>query len=402
MVLTGCSVSAEGDAHVGGCRGDGFSESECETLRSMQLPSTLPAARGNHVADNEDAAWLGFKIFFDARFSSDQQQRCATCHQPERSFQDALPVSRGIEVVARNSPTALNAPYLRWQFWDGRADSLWSQPLFAFENEKEQNFTRLEVAHRIAKSYREQYENIFGALPELTDSARFPARAKPGDGVWETMSTVDRDAISRVVANVGKAIEAYERRIATRASPFDRYVAGDALALTGKQRSGLKVFLTAGCATCHSGPMFSDEQFYNLGIPAAAGGEPDRGRAEGLEILGANVFNSAGPYYDGEQPADAVAGATATTEGAFHTPSLRNVAATAPYGHNGTFPDLRSIVEFHLKGGGRSQTGTFVGQVDEKFVARDLPTEQLSDLLEFLQSLTGDYPEAPWNDWPDR
>ncbi|MBF5042605.1 cytochrome-c peroxidase [Aggregicoccus sp. 17bor-14] len=382
----------------------GLGAQQCAEVRAMRLPEALPAARGNAHAEDPAAALLGFRVFFDARFSSDQQVRCATCHAPERHFQDGLPVAHGLEDVTRNTPTVLNAAWQRWQTWDGSADSLWSQPLTALENPKEMNLTRLELAHRIAEYYGPRYEPAFGALPPLGDTARFPARGSPGSSEWEAMAPADQDAVNRVAANVGKALEAYLRKLAAGPSALDRYLAGDAAALGEQERKGLRVFVQAGCSSCHSGPQLSDERYHNLGVPALAGAPLDEGRSAGLAHAGASPFNALGPYADGPVPgasgADYVAQPGAEALGAFRTPSLRNLEDSAPYGHNGRFATLEEVVDFHLQGGGRG-AGGFVGEVSPLLQPRTLSADEREALLAFLRSLEGQYPAAPWNNWPE-
>jgi cytochrome c peroxidase len=378
---------------------DAFDAKTCATLHALALPADLPPAHGNAKADDLQAATLGFAIFFDARFSKNQEIRCATCHLPEHDFGDGETVSIGLAAVTRNSPTALEAAHMTTFFWDGRADSLWSQPLFAFENANEMDFTRLEIAHRVARSYATQYQAVFGPLPPLAEGTRFPPRGKPGDAAWAAMTEADRAAIDRVAANVGKALEAYLRKLASGPSPFDRFLAGDASALDAPQRRGLVSFVRNGCLDCHSGSAFSDMQFHNLGVPAWPGIEPDRGRAEGLQVLRDNPFNGAGPFYDGEKVA--VPSASSVDLGAFRTPTLRNVAISAPYAHNGRYATLSDVVSFHLQGGGAGGAG-FVGTVDDKLTKRTVPPNELADLVAFLQSLTGRYPAQPWGGWPEK
>ena len=369
----------------------------------MLLPETLPPARGNRVAQSEAAALLGQAIFFDARFSQNSEVRCATCHLPEREFDDGRAVSLGIGNVSRNSPTLLNAAWQRWIFWDGRADSLWSQPLFAFEGTLEMDFTRLEIAHRIAASYARDYETIFDPLPDLEDRRRFPSRGAPGHDAWEEMNQTDQDAINAVVANVGKAIAAYERRLAAGRSRFDLYLLGDSQALDDREAHGLKVLMRAGCTSCHAGFLLSDGAFHNLGVPALPGDPPDRGRADGVMIWQENVFNAAGKFYDGGtgQPP------TFDVEpilGALRTPSLRNIQHAAPYGHNGIFATLGEVVAFHLKGGGNTEEpmGNVIGEVDAMLQPQSLCDDDLAALVAFFASLDGSYPALPWADWPDR
>jgi cytochrome c peroxidase len=220
------------------------------------------------------------------------------------------------------------------------------------------------------------------------------------------MQPGDRDAVNWVVANMGRAFAAYVRRIAAGPSPLDAFLQGDAQALSPAAQHGLRVFLRIDCQGCHSGPNFSDEDFHNLGVPAAPGAELDYGRATGLRIVAADPFNSHGPYATEVYQIDASAAAAPAYEGAFKTPSLRNLAQSAPYGHNGAVPTLAAMLDFHLVGGGQQNRG-YVGQVDARLQPITLTPQDRDDLLEFLGSLNGTYrgdrrtPPYWWN-WPDR
>jgi len=375
-------------------------QDECDLVHAMELPSSLPPARGNAVGDDPDAALLGFGMFYDARFSSNQNVRCATCHAPERQFHDGKPTSVGISPLTRNSPTLLDAARYSTLLWDGRADSVWSQALIPLQNPAEMDYTLLEIAHRVAKSYKDRYEAVFGPLPPLGDTARFPPEGGPGDPAWEAMTDEDRAAIYLVAANTGKAFEAYQRKVAAGPAPLDRFLSGDPTALTESEQRGLVTFVRAGCADCHSGPLLSDEAFHDLGLPTLDGQAPDLGRETGLAGLLADPFNAQGPYWDGPRP-EPPAAATAADTGAFRTPSLRNVALSAPYGHDGRFATLRDVVDFHLRGGGRGEAGV-VGTIDAGLKERMLSDTEKDDLLAFLAALTGEPPAPPWNNWPDK
>lgn len=415
LVAVGCAPgegpggpsSTNGDHSGGDCAEvPGLDAVTCAEVRALALPDALPAARGNAYADDEDAAALGLGVFFDARFSANEEVRCATCHEPEAYFADARPTSDGgLGALHRNSPTTLNAAGQRWSFWDGRADSLWSQPLLAFEANEEMGTTRLEVAHLVRRHYGDLYERVFGPLPELDDAERFPASGKPGDDAWERMSEDDRFAIDRVFANVGKALEAYLRRSTTGRSRVDDFLYGDEDALSQREREGLRVFATSGCLSCHAGPRYSDERFHNLGVPDAEGSPADEGRAAGARLLAESTFHLGGPHAD-DPPADArtpeellAEAADPSALGAFLTPSLRNLVYTAPYGHNGAFETLEDVIEHHLAGGA---DGGFLGEVDPRLEPMTLSDDELDALVEFLVALEGELPPPPWADWPDR
>lgn len=331
---------------VAQCReGLGLSEANCLEAADWRLPAVLPPARGNRYADDPRAAELGRAIFFDTGFSTVPDVSCARCHLPDDEFAESRATSEVIPGMpgGRNSPSLLLAAWNEgFWFWDGRADSLWSQPLFAFENDIEMATTRLGIAHRIHEvtAYREAYEGIFGALPDLADAARFPPSGRPGDASWDAMAEADRDAVNRVAANVGKALEAYMRHLATGPSRMDRFLDGDRTALSDLERRGFARFIEGGCTACHDGPLLTDDGFH-----VATMEDVDRGRAAGIEALLASPFNSAGPYFD-VGAGDALGlplGPTPDDEHTFRTPSLRNVTLTAPYTHDGA-RTLRAIL----------------------------------------------------------
>ncbi len=341
VLAIGCAPPApEGvsDELWGLCRDDlHLTARDCQDIATWRLPDALPSARGNRYADDVRAAELGRAIFFDTGFATVPEVSCATCHAPSLAFGDG---HRTPQVILgspgpRNSPSLLVSARLEGFFlWDGRADSLWSQPLGAFENPIEMATTRLAIAHRIADvaTYRAPYEAIFGPLPALDDFERFPESGMPGTPSWDAMTDADRDAINRVVANVGKALEAYLRHVTSGESAVDRYLDGDRDALPPDARRGLTRFVESGCTSCHSGPMLTDERFHS-------GSEmEDRGRARGVEQLLESPFNSEGAYFD-HDAGDALElplGPEERDEHAFRTPSLRNVTLTGPYEHDGS------------------------------------------------------------------
>ena len=374
---------------------DLFSDAEWAVIESLSpLPDTPPPSPTNRVADNPDAAQLGQMFFFDMRFSKEGTISCATCHSPFHGFADVEPTSLGAARGTRNAPTVLNAAYNEWQFWDGRADTLWTQALFALEGEDEQAGTRLQYAHLIHQHYRVDYEAVFGPLPELEDATRFPPDGKPGNPAFDNMIEADQIAVNTVFVNMGKAIEAYERLLISGDAPFDRYVAGDEEAITLEAKRGLKVFIGKGvCVLCHGTPHFRDNDFHNLGIPQANLPE-DTGRFQGVAALLANPFNSASIYSDSRE---AAAQALSLLEprlehqGEFKTPTLRNIALTAPYFHTGEFPTLTSVIEFNDAGG---MTNEFAGRRAVPVEPLYLTEQEKGDLVEFLKTLTGEPPPA--------
>ena len=376
LALSGCSSAASGPTT---CDLSSVAPDHCVDAHAMALPAELPAARGNQYGDDLGAAELGFDLFFDSNLGSGVS--CATCHSPELAFVDRKPVSvvKGGQLKGtRNAPTTFNAAHLNVFFWDGRADSLWSQALGPLENPVEQNTSRLALAHVIDAKYKASYESVFGALPDVSS---WPATGKPGDAAFDALPSDEQDQVNRFFSNIGKSLEAYMRKNATSRAPLDAFLAGDSEQLSAPAQHGLEVFLAQGCQSCHSGPMLTDERFHEVGFPSLPGAAPDSGRAGGIPKLQQDIFNLAGPYAD-PVPAGAkvsMPSVGAGDMGAFRTPSLRNVSKTFPYGHDGALPSLSDVIALHAPG---------------------LSAEDQADLLVFFQALNGNYPLPPWNNWP--
>lgn len=340
-------AAATGDPLIDGL----FTADQWALIEGMRLPITPPPDPTNLVADDPDAASFGFNLFFD-KLLSPAGVACSSCHNAERLFTDGQAVPNdGTGHGRRNMPTVLLAGHARSQLWDGRADSLWSQAVMPFEDPTEMASSRLFVAHTVRARHWGSYEAIFGALPDLEDWRRFPRHGGPGAPDWERMRPEDRDAVSRVFVNVGKALAAFQRSLRMAQSPLDRYAAGDREAMGEREKDGLLAFLQAGCAQCHFGPRLSNDAFHNLRFPTGRiDGEPDRGRIDGLPVLLSSEFSRQSRFSDAPAPARAhMAGDHAL--GGFRTPSLRGVAATAPYGHGGTFGTLNAVIDAHRIGG---------------------------------------------------
>jgi len=386
IILGGCGTSNPGPSGSDGAGGadsatpetcdlKGVAAEQCEAVHALRIAETPAPSRGNRFADNEDAARLGFKLFFNTDMG--KGVGCPTCHLPELAFTDRKSVSKGKEEGTRNAPTVFNAADLKVIFWDGKADSLWSQPLFAIENPLEMASTRLELAHFVADSpeLRPMYEAVFGDLSAVEN---WPAKGKPGDAAFDDLPAETQHDVNLLAANVGKSLDAYMRKNRTSASKLDHFLDGNG-ELDEASLRGLNVFAEKGCIKCHSGPMLTDEGFHDVGFPSLAGASPDEGRAGGVEVLKDNVFNLAGPFADPGPgvPAEIPSGGKA---GEFRTPSLRNVTRTDPYGHDGALASLREVLALH---------------------APDASDEDIGALLAFFQCLNGEYPLRPWSDWPN-
>lgn len=337
-------------------------------LQRLSLDSLPPLAPDptNAVADNPDAAKFGQQLFFDTRLSANGAVSCATCHQPERRFTDGLPKGRGVGLSGRNSRSIVGTAYSPWLYWDGRRDSQWAQALSPLEDPAEHGGNRMQYVRFISldAEYRTQYEALFGALPDFSDSSRFPAAAAPADdeainAAWLAMTEADRYAVNLTYANIGKAIAAYERLIMPGPSRFDAYVRA---LLTGNNQSatgiltdeeilGLQLFIDeARCTECHNGPLFTNNEFHNTGILSFPGDTPDRGRIDGLKKVLADPFNCRGIYSD--DPNKRCAELTFVRSGieligSTRTPSLRNLGGTAPYSHKGQSETIAELLDIY-------------------------------------------------------
>jgi cytochrome c peroxidase len=376
-------------APLTGCEDDMTAE-EGQELAAMELrPEDRPPSPTNHVADDRGAADLGRRLFFDKRMSADGEVACVSCHDPSAGFSDSRRVSIGVfgREGRRHSMPITAVAFQRSLLWDGHADSLWSQPLKAIENEREMDGSRVEVARLMAGDYRADYEALFGPLPDLEG---LPARARPGLPEWDLMTAEQKDQVQRVFANVGKAIEAYERLLLCADTRFDRWARGEVL-LDAEERSGAAKLLRKGCTRCHGGPSFSDGKFHNIGI-GSGDAEPDVGRAAAAAELLADPFNGAGAYSDdpaaGQRMLDALADETGTL-GAFRTPSLRGVGQRRFLGHRGHREDLAGFLDDIYDTPGLQESA--VGELDPQVL--DVNVDGADDLIAFLRTL--DCPPPP-------
>jgi cytochrome c peroxidase len=376
-----------------------YTDAELATLRSLSLSALpeLPVDPTNRVADDPAAVELGHDLFFDTRFSSNGQVACATCHVEELSFTDGLRTGRGVGVMPRKTMTIVGTAYSRWLFWDGRKDSQWAQALGPLESPIEHGGTRVQYALLVAEGYAGAYQAIFGPLPDLSDARRFPPEAGPlGDiaaqRAWDAMAAADRDAVTGVFVNMGKAIAAFERVLKPTPSRFDAYVAalleGDTsggAALTDDEVAGLRLFIgEAGCTTCHSGALFTNGEFHNTGVPRVVGAAPDTGRAAGARAVLEDEFNCRSRWSDDDScpHLDYLRIDDHALAGAFKVPTLRNVALTAPYMDAGQFATLEEVVR-HYNAAPAAETG------HSELEPRGLSDDQVRQIVAFLGTLTG-------------
>lgn len=374
-----------------------------------------PADPTNAFADDPRAAVLGHRLFFDTQLGGDSKISCAHCHDPERAFSDGKTLAEGVGRATRNAPGLINVAHQRWFFWDGRADSLWAQALQPIENPVEMAGDRVAVVHRLAadETLRREYEAIFGALPAREG---WPRHARPDpkggalDAAWSSMREADRERVDRVFANVGKALAAYQRKLVGGTSAFDRFARGlaqgDAAAIASLEpaaQRGLALFLGKGnCRTCHSGPLLSDGEFHDLQLRPFGGGERvDPARLAAIDLVLADPFNALGPHSDDRGPnaSEHLRFLARGSElwGAIRTPTLRNVARTAPYMDQGQLPDLRAVLRFYSTREGAAPAGHHQESVLKPL---ELSDAEIADLEAFLLSLTDEPLDARWLEPP--
>jgi len=310
---------------------------------------------------------LGRQLYFDTRLSADNTISCATCHHPQEGYSRHTATGVGIkgQKGGRNSPASYNRILSGPQFWDGRADSLEAQAVGPIQNPIEMGNTHAAAVASLKKipGYKAQFEKIFS------------------DGV-----TID---------NVGQAIAAFERTLVTGPSQYDYYEAYQRYAKLDKQDledlkeddpdvyakylelkknveadpmsesavRGFELFFSkrVGCSNCHVGANLADEQYHNLGIGMGMK-EPDLGR-----------------YNETKVEKD---------KGAFKTPTIRNVALSAPYMHDGSLATLEDVVEHYNKGGDKNPW------LSEKIVPINLTAQEKNDLVEFMRACTGTFPHV--------
>jgi cytochrome c peroxidase len=286
---------------------------------------------------------LGRQLFYDPRLSKDNTISCASCHNPSFAFTDHLTIARGIGGLlgVRNTPTLLNAAYSPIQFWDGRAATLEAQSAFPIANPLEMN-----QPHEVSVSK-------IGSAP--TCKAEFAQAFGPG---------------AVTLGLIQKSLASFERTLLSANSPFDQYqYGGNKQALSPAAIHGLAIFSDpqkGNCAVCHTidthYALFTDGKFHNTG--AGINGEGD--------------FTDLGRFGQTKLEAD---------RGEFKTPTLRNVALTAPYMHDGSLKTLKDVVDFYV-GGGNSNP-----DLDKQMKPLKLSAQDRADLVTFLESLNGEMPK---------
>ncbi len=300
------------------------------------LPEKAPAPANNPTT--AEKIELGKALYFDPRISSTGTVSCNSCHNVMAGGDDSRPTSMGVhgQQGGRSAPTVWNAAFYSTQFWDGRADTLEDQAKGPMTNPIEMGM--------------KDHDSVIDRLKQIPGYKALFKSAFGNDDM-----SIDQAAM---------AIAAYERTLITPNSAYDRFVKGDKSALTEQQQKGMQLFAETGCASCHSGPAFNGQQGVEIGTPV-------------LMKFPTFTDNSYVKQYDfmSDTGREEVTGNKADAH-MFRIPTLRNIALTAPYFHNGRVNDLKTAVKVMAK----TQLNT------------DLQDEQVAQIVAFLDSLTGEFP----------
>ncbi len=396
-----------------------WSATETSLLATLRLQALPPVRQdpGNRQSRQPEAAAFGAQLFFAPALSREGTLACASCHRPEWFFTDRRATAHGREVLTRNTPSLLGVAHEQWWYWDGRADSLWSQALQPLEAAAEMGNSRVAVVRTVLSHPQlgARYRQVFG--PAQVPLGGLPAQASPlgsaeEQTAWAQLDEHARHKVNRVFTNIGKALAAYESTLQPAQSRFDRYV--DALMankasdpdaqLTAQEQHGLRVFISgrSGCLSCHHGPRFTDRRFHNVGTGNLGQADEDIGRYAGRQRLEANPFNCRSRYAGhGADAAQTDAGINACQHltrmyrnevdtlmrGAFRTPTLRNISETAPYMHDGRFATLDEVMQHYREPPDKTQ------HRHELEALRVLSDEDIAAINSFLQTLSGPAPE---------
>jgi cytochrome c peroxidase len=309
-----------------------------KTKSSGGLPDAGPAVP-NHLAAfvppplkaSSDIVALGRLLFFDRRLSDGNKMSCATCHQPDKGFCDAVAKGTGNQgkLLGRNTPSVINVDARAPFFWDGRAATAEEQALMPVANPNEMNMDPDKVASTLS------------GIPE------YVARFKQAFGDSQISAT-----------RIGTAIASFERTLVSYDAPFDRAMGGEATAMSNEARLGMQLFVGKGhCTKCHDGPHFTDSSFHNIGV---AGSDVGRYKIVPVPVM----------------------------KGAFRTPGLRDVELTAPYFHDGSAKTLEDVIAFYNRGGDAKDN------LDGDITPLSLSEAEQKALVAFLKALTGKTPNA--------
>ncbi len=329
----------------------------------------------NRVSGDKAAIELGRRMFFDNRFSGDGKMSCATCHEPRLGWADG--VARRVTHAGkldRNSMSLMDVGFNRWFGWGGQADNLWAQSIRPIVAPEEMNATVDQVVTLLRgdEDYARRYTAVFGE----------PAAQSKGEAT---------------LVNVGKALAAFQETLVSRRTSFDTF--RDALAAKdwsvaarypAAARRGAQLFVGRGrCNVCHFGPRFTSGEFHDAGVPYfIAPGKVDPGRHQGISTVKQSPWNLAGRFNDDPTKSGAWAMRQVTqlhrNFGEFRIPTLRGLAATAPYMHDGSLPTLQRVVRHYSE----INIERLHADGERILVPLKLTSKEVSDMVAFLMTLS--------------
>ena len=362
-----------------------FTDDEARKIQSHgPWPAPWTGDPSNRVSGNKNAIDLGERLFFERRLSVNGEISCSRCHLPERNWSDGLPRAIGLKEVDRNAPSVVNVRYHHWFGWDGAHDNLWAQSINPILDQRELGMSAASVAKFIRndRDFACRYRKTFGEAPGTDDE--------------------------KILVDAAKALAAFQETLVSGRTAFDDFrdalARGDRAAMARYPESaqrGLKLFVGKGaCDTCHAGPAFTNGEFHDTGIPFfVRPGEADPGRYGGIKKLLADRMNLLGPYNDDAKRSTAIGTQHVSLEhrnfGEFKVPSLRNLEASMPYMHNGSFATLRDVVKHY------SEISPDRLHSDGEAILKPLhlTDAEMSDLVAFLETLSdggGRYRRRPF------
>jgi cytochrome c peroxidase len=349
---------------------------ELTLLKGFGTWPPAPANDGSNRASGEVAAiQLGRMLFADTRLSHDQSMSCASCHQPDNWFQDGRALSQGRETLTRNTPSIVDIAWSRWFGWDGAHDNMWSLSLRALTATSEMASTPASLATflRADATYGCGLSVVFDLDPEAASD-------------------------EQIFVALGKLLAAYMQTLISAPSSFDRFrmaldtgnrVVVDAYPDAAKR--GLKLFVGHGrCHFCHFGPRLTNDEFADVTVPYFTNKGVDKGRFDGIRKLLRSPYTRIGQHSDNTTSLAAdytrYVQSRSRNFGEFKVPSLRNVARTSPYMHDGSLASLDDVVRHYSE----IDENRLHGRVDQLLRPLKLDRQQTSDLVAFLRTLSSD------------
>jgi cytochrome c peroxidase len=293
--------------------------------KSFSFPGTVPVPANNKLTPTR--VKLGEMLFFDPRLSGSNWISCATCHNPGLGWSDGQPTALGNGMTAgkRSTPSIVNSAFNKLQMWDGRFGSLEEQAVGPMQAPSEMNGS---------------IEQILAKLKSVPGYVQAFEKAYPGEGITKE--------------TLAKAVASFERTVISKNSPFDAWIHGNQTAISPSAQRGFDLFVgKASCDVCHSGPNFADDGFHNIGLKE----NTDEGRYAKTPVR--------------------------VSKGAFKTPTLRDIALTAPYMHNGAYRSLEEVVDHYNRGGDDRQN------LDPNIKPLGLTDQEKKDLVQFMKTLSG-------------